>query len=646
VAFVYCAFAAITLQGGLSNQTPCPAMETAFNNTVPNVYWKLNGTYPYTCFAITDPASGAPPTWNTNSLNYHLVKGLHPLTSLPIDGTLLTDNGDAIRITKFSNIYFVNGKVPLPTTYGEGYYDNGTVITNGIMYKFIAPLPLGTDYPALNVTTRKTIYSGLSDLSALVKSTLAMQYFQIGLNNLSPIPASMTLFVPSDAAFVGIPQYRLDYIMNTQAAAVSFLMTHAFSGTTFGYPLSLPNIPDFYTMTSLNGEVYNLTFIAYTATDVAWRIQPANKPDADQLNIVDGLRADGVVHSIPQFYLPPDWTWPKPSIAEFINQYDTFSQAIVTELIGFYFNGLSKFIADIRTSGIKIPGEVTVFLIRNNDYTTPNTDPSLIKYHFIPGQYLASELKLNEPIATTSDNESIRVVNYQDTLWVNGYSQITIPDIKLADATIHIIDFPMSLPAASDDPCVTCYKDVTILEDIATDPTLSSFYNFILNPPVELVSPYTIIVPSNVFSVDLGNIAKLNTYLSGNETALQEYIKNLLFDGLIFPAIALKDDEIPVLSISGFNYTVKYSDQENIVFITSDNTGSVPYPVRPRKDGNYIVIQEFLFNFPVPPPPPAPTPEPAAEKPPAVKPPDSAANYLSNLCLIPLIGFLVVLFLQ
>jgi len=364
------------------------------------------------------------------------------------------------------------------------------------------------------------------------------------------------------------------------------------------------------------------------------------------------MRADGVVQSLPVFYLHPDWTWPLPEDSEFIDQFSTFSRSLITEILKFNFfsNGVDNMVADIKASGITLSsGGITLFLIRQQDYVN-TTDASLLEYHIIPGLYLAADFTPNALIATTNNGSSIRIVKYQDTLLINGYSKVTIKDLLLADAIIHILDAPLSLPVASTDACFTCYKDITILEDIATDPTLSQFYNFILNSPVTLAAPYTLLVPSN--NIDFGGIATLNSYLEKNTTALQEYIQLLLFDGLMYPSMAQYQDVIK--SISGFNYTLQYVDpatEKNqtyptLSFITSTNTGSEGYAARPRSDGIYYVSTEYLFDFPVPPPPPAPEEEPAPEEPPKVAPPGSSAdsNFLSNLFL--LLGFLVVLFLQ
>jgi len=361
------------------------------------------------------------------------------------------------------------------------------------------------------------------------------------------------------------------------------------------------------------------------------------------------MRADGVVHSLPVFYLPPGWTWPKPSVYEFINQLGTFSQALVTELIGFYYNGVNNIAADIVTSGVTIPSDITIFLIRNLDYVTRSTDPSVFEYHIIPGQYLVADLPMNVLINTVNNGSVIRIVKYTNTLWVNGYSSITISNIKLADGIIHIIDLPLTLPVALNDSCDSCFKDVTILEDLATDPNLSSFYGFIKNSPVSLVPPYTLIVPNN--TIDFGRISTLFTYLGSNTTALQEYIQLCLFAGLLYPTVAFADYYYFELTINGYNYSFEYVPADTITsypkisFVTPGNTGSASCVARPRSDGIYYVIGEYLFTFPIPPPPPTETPSGTSGIPTGVPNPNSAVcNYQSILFL--LLGYIVVLFLQ
>jgi len=410
----------------------------------------------------------------------------------------------------------------------------------------------------------------------------------------------------------------------------------------------LSNVPDTYTMTSLNGLQYTLSYLLINGNQPTYFLQSQNETIPDELNYVDGMRANGVVHSLPVFYLPPGWTWPLPSVYEFITQFSSFNQDLVTSLMGFYYNGVNNIVADIVTSGMTIPTDTTVFLLRNIDYVTRTTDPTLFEYHFLPGQYLAADLPLDVLVNTVNNGSSIRIVNYQDTLWVNGYSSITIKDIVLADGIIHIIDLLLSLPVSPDDPCVSCFKDVNILDDIANDTTLSSFYAFILNSPVTLVPPYTLIVPSN--NIDFGRIASLNAYLATNITALQEYMQQLLFDGLFYPTVAYNDFVIIELSVYGTNYSFVYvaadtlASYPTVSFVTNNNTGSASCVARPRKDGVYYVIGEYLFTFPVPPPPPTVTP--VVTPVPEGVPEDSNAvcNYQSILFL--LLGYIVVLFLQ
>lgn len=136
-----------------------------------------------------------------------------------------------------------------------------------------------------------------------------------------------------------------------------------------------------------------------------------------------------------------------------------------------------------------------------------------------------------------------------------------------------------------------------------------------------------------------------------NTTALQEYINQCLFSGFIYPTAAFADYSTIELTISGYNYTFVYvpadtpTDFPTISFITNNNTGSASTGARPRKDGVYYVISEYLFTFPVPPPPPIVSPV-EAPAPTGIPNPYSNAvcNYQSILFL--LLGYIVVLFLQ
>jgi len=128
-------------------------------------------------------------------------------------------------------------------------------------------------------------------------------------------------------------------------------------------------------------------------------------------------------------------------------------------------------------------------------------------------------------------------------------------------------------------------------------------------------------------------------------------MQNLLLDGSLYPTVAYQNFEITELSTSGFNYTIQYQDPAGVdpyptvSFITGTNQGSASIAARPRKDGVYYVLGEYLFNFPIPPPPPAPQDQPS-QVPTGVLPDNSSAASIHLSILFLLLGYLIVLFLQ
>jgi len=304
-------------------------------------------------------------------------------------------------------------------------------------------------------------------------------------------------------------------------------------------------------------------------------------------------------------------------------------------------------VAAFVSLNVTIPAGFTLFLVRDQDYDAYSasgiTDPNQLNYHILPKAYKLSQLPTDGTLITTETGQTVRFNVINGKTYINGRNQITNPDIQLSDGILHILDSVISLPAALNDPCTSCYKERTILEDVSNDTSLSTFYALLEISPVDLSNtPYSIYVPSNNFFT-FGAIKNLDKYLTDNSTALGEFINLLLFGGAVYPVVAYNGDT-PEISIGGYTYTFQFLDYQTLNIITVDNPTGSSITARPRSDGVYYALDVYLFNFAVT-PPPTPAPQPSTDKgpiPTGVNPNSALGSTISVILL--LLGSLVLFY--
>lgn len=468
----------------------------------------------------------------------------------------------------------------------------------------------------------------------------------ISFNPATLAPNGWTLFVPADSAFSTWPQYRKDDVSQDTNLAVKFISAHSLSQTVFTEPYKRQAVASGSSTstdyTDLTGRTLTFTSYPQQLPNLPTYSITFNTQSAD-IVVADQLRSNGVIQSINNYILPSDWVWPKPNPTEFITQYSTFNTDVLIDLglfgSSFLISQITADISNLIASGLVIPDGVSLFLIRNSIYSGfTNVDTDRLLLHIVEGAYTLADLPLDKELPTL--NQTVRFVNYGGKTFLNGIAEITVSDIPLSGGTVFFVDQLLDLPTPD---CAYCFKDTTLMDDLATIPEASGFYTLLQKNLLVLTPPYTMIIPSD-FVGSFGEKNPAYDYLFTNDTAALEFIRNVTFPGFIYPTVAKGIFTYTAESLSGTTYTFVYSDPTTVSFQTDIlPSGTTSYYPQPRKDAVYYLVRDVLFETYIPPPPPpdiAPiTPSDSGEVPPG------SAAYALNLCYSLLLLGLFVLFL-
>jgi len=155
--------------------------------------------------------------------------------------------------------------------------------------------------------------------------------------------------------------------------------------------------------------------------------------------------------------------------------------------------------------------------------------------------YTDLDNNLDQQTWTSQQGLPYRIVKYGTTYFINGYSQI-LYQFSIMNCNIFIINKPLVVPSLPTDTCTTCYKPgVTVMTEIAADTTLSDFFGLLSQAGFPLTNPpYTYLINgNNVYNIQPNKTAN-NTpweiaYLNSNGTARDEYLKQYIIQGSIFP---------------------------------------------------------------------------------------------------------------
>jgi len=292
---------------------------------------------------------------------------------------------------------------------------------------------------------------------------------------------------------------------------------------------------------------------------------------------------------------------------------------------------VTTWIGLIAASGVVIPDEeLTIFLVWDKDANIEPTslDQPLVFYHMIPAQYTLATLPRDTLIPTLDSPASLRVVSYDNgkSTYVNGFGNITVSDIKLNKATVHIIETPFLLAPPCQPSDLTCttgdgWINTTIAEDLSTLSSCSIFVGIIQKAGITFPNPYTLfVIPDDAFNYG-PNGQTYKDYFTTNITAAQEYVKKFYCAGTIYPNIA-KLADAPVQSADGTVYTFSILAGSKSVLVNQNFQGDAFI----RNDGVYytVAIQDptDLFPFDIPASPVAPVAgptKPIGPIPPATK---------------------------
>jgi hypothetical protein len=314
---------------------------------------------------------------------------------------------------------------------------------------------------------------------------------------------------------------------------------------------------------------------------------------------------------------------------------------------------LDNFLADLNGAGIVVPDGSTLLLIRNDYYGTGQTiDKSRLEYHILTGQFTVDQLPIGTDIPTLN-GATQRIYKYGNDYFVNGFAQIDVVDsnIQIGGSSIaHIINTYLPLPLPGDDLTSPeyLYRADTVKQALYNVTTVTDFLPVIVDY-LDEYDNFTIILPENS---DIDDRKTVFEYLLNNATARDEYLSNIIFDGLWFPASAYPTDFITIQARSGMNYTLSYTVNNNeldakVSFTTDFNQdigGSEAVFPNPRSNGIFYVVQTKLFNVVIPPPPPPEIAPPKGPSPGGVLPPSSAVGLQISFLFVLLGSFVMFLF--
>jgi len=331
------------------------------------------------------------------------------------------------------------------------------------------------------------------------------------------------------------------------------------------------------------------------------------------------------LHLFENVFYPPSLTatWPLPTGRQFVEQYSTFLPPLKLTFTPLNIK-IDKMLNDFKAKNITIPPDFTMFIVENSFYPSAGLSPAELQYYLIQGPNLMSQFEpnLNKPIMTKNGLTMV-ITKYGTDYYINGVSRVVFPDGSLKDGIFHVIEKKVDFPASPTDPCIPCYKNITIEQDIMNRyPLFYGFWSASGLPKTNV----TVFPSPNAFFQGTGQ--QLYNYLSDNDTARDEYLKKFIVLGIYYPVAASHITTVvaldgTVISISPIN------DNTLEVNYGVGSVPEIPGPAGPRKDGISYELTGGSINFPIPPSPALP-PEPEPEPIPApFKPPTGSAGLIT-----------------
>ena len=224
--------------------------------------------------------------------------------------------------------------------------------------------------------------------------------------------------------------------------------------------------------------------------------------------------------------------------------------------------------------------------------------PNALKYHVVPGIYMASDLE-NGMALPTAEGQSV-TISIGDAGAMVDDANIIATDITAFNGVIHIIDkilAPAGYPGATTWDVIVQSPDHTILEQALLNEGLNEALRGqpILNDNEDAEGPFTVFAPTDAAFFEL---AEANGFESVDALLASQFMDDILYAHLV-EAVYESDD------LFNGQYLTSYGNDNISISIDSDaiavNGSSVDQPNLLAYNGVVHSISEVMpFDFPDP----------------------------------------------
>jgi uncharacterized surface protein with fasciclin (FAS1) repeats len=387
-------------------------------------------------------------------LLYHVVDGVAFSTDLS-DGQLITTlQGQDVLVTINQNGVFINNaQVILADIEG----------TNGVVHVIDAVLipDTSSDPSILEIvlnSTDHTILAAAVDAAGLAGA-------------LADENASLTLFAPTDAAFLALPPGTIEELLDDPFGLLTqVLLYHVVNGVALSGDLA-----DGQEITTLLGQD-----IVVTINQNGVFINDA------QVTVADIIASNGVVHVIDAVLIPTIVN--EPTVYDIIAEspvHTILRQAI--DLAG--FDGVLS--SDELSFTVFAPTDAAFSALPPELIQSLLDDPQgalakALRYHVVFGTVLSGDLSDGQSVTTALGQDIIVTIN-QNGIFIND-AEVIIADIEASNGVVHVIDAVLL-------PLLTVY-DVIAQSPIHT--TLTAAINAAeLDEVLQSEGPFTVFAPTD-----------------------------------------------------------------------------------------------------------------------------------------------------
>jgi transforming growth factor-beta-induced protein len=213
-----------------------------------------------------------------------------------------------------------------------------------------------------------------------------------------------------------------------------------------------------------------------------------------QVVIPDVMATNGVVHVINKVLVPPSMRG--KTLVELAIATPALSTLVTVLTLPDYAPVLSALSGD---------GPFTVFAPTNEAFAAAGVDvtdvaavTAILQYHVVAGKIPSSALQATQSVATLQGEEIVVTVT-DAGVFVNGDSQVTIPDVMATNGVVHVVNKVLIPPSMLAPKAAS-----TIVELAVATPALSTLVTVLTLPDYAPVlaalsgaGPFTVFAPTN-----------------------------------------------------------------------------------------------------------------------------------------------------